>query len=165
MDIQIIETNNGGDFIKIPGNLSIIQGFGNMPYLGMFGGNVEQDTPISRLTTEQAFDWWGNNLILSDNPSGQFNSKTERTLNKVALNSAGRIKIQEAVNSDLDFMRAFAEIIVDVQIIATDKVQILITVKSSTKERDFIYLWDATNKAVGPTIKKIFDYTFDDSFQ
>lgn len=164
MDIQIYETNNGGDVIKIPGNLSVIKGFGNMPYLAMFGGNIEQDTPPSRVATEQAFDWWGNDLILGNTPTAQFNSKTERILNQIALNSAARIKIQEAVNYDLDFMKEFAEINTDVQIIATDKVQISITIKSTTKERDFIYIWDATNKTVGPVNGNVWDYTFDESF-
>lgn len=39
-DILLIETDNGGDFVLKNNDLASIEGFENMPYLGMFGGNV-----------------------------------------------------------------------------------------------------------------------------
>jgi hypothetical protein len=163
MDLQVFETKNGGDVLKIPGNLSVIQGFGNMPYILMFGGNVEQDTPSSRLATDQAFDYWGNSLLI-DNVTARFNSRTERVLNTTALNSTGRLRIEEAVNYDLTYLRSFAEVIVDVEIIATNKVSIFITIKSSTKEWDFIYIFDNTTKTITPVGDNVWDFTFDPSF-
>jgi hypothetical protein len=37
-------------------------GIENMPYLGMFGGNIEEST-VNKVEKLQSFDWWGNNLI------------------------------------------------------------------------------------------------------
>ena len=39
-DLLIIETDNGGDLVLRNNDLVSIEGFENMPYLGMFGGNV-----------------------------------------------------------------------------------------------------------------------------
>lgn len=148
MDLELKETGNGGDVIKNTNDLSVIEGFENMIYLGLFGGNVASDTPQQRLDTEQAFDFWGNNLLLPNDPSTQFNSQTERTLNTVVLNSAGRVIIEEAIKSDLAFMNSFAQVAVDVVIISTDRIAIGIMVRQpdNLQEREFVYIWDATNK-------------------
>lgn len=146
MDIELRETSNGGDIVKNLKDLSIIFGFENMPYLAMFGGNVEASTPLQRAEGEQAFDWWGNSLFPND-ASVQINSLTERTLNTVALNSQGRTLIQRAVEKDLEFMRPFADVTVDVSIERLNRVTIRINIvkKDNLQERLFIYIWDATN--------------------
>jgi hypothetical protein len=78
MDIALLETGNGGD-ISINGNdLGTMKGWGNMPYLAMFGGNPESVTR-DRLPTIQAFDYWGNNLLWEQDASIQYNSLTEKT--------------------------------------------------------------------------------------
>jgi hypothetical protein len=85
------------------------------------------------------------------------NSETERVLMEVALNSAGRIKIQQAVEKDLKFMEAFAIVKVSVTIEGIDRVNITIKVKepdnlkgrSSDQFRAFIFIWDATKKELG----------------
>jgi len=40
MDLEIVETLNGGDLLIKNNDLSMIEGLQNMPYIGMFGGNV-----------------------------------------------------------------------------------------------------------------------------
>ena len=45
-DLQIIENGDGGDAVLNGNDLSIIDGFQNMPYLGMFGGNVDKRNAI-----------------------------------------------------------------------------------------------------------------------
>ncbi len=176
MDVEVVETLNGGDLIKKPKDLSVIDGFQNMPYLAMFGGNVDESTPTRRLSTQQAFDWWGNSLLMPQDQNIQFNSNTERVLHEVALNSEGRTLIKQAILKDLDFMRAFANIAVDVIIVATDKVAfgILIQKPDNLQTREFIYLWDATKQELEkiaddgggdiPERRGIFDFTFDYTF-
>lgn len=147
MDLQVIETNNGGDIVKNPKDLSVIYGFQNMVYLAMFGGNVEASTPLERIETEQAFDWWGNALFFPNDTSVQMNSLTERTLKTIPLNSFGRTLIEKAVKKDLEFMNSFSTVDVDVSITATDRIEISVKVVrlDNLEERAFIYIWDATN--------------------
>jgi hypothetical protein len=178
MDLELKETGNGGDFIKKSKDLSVIEGFENMIYLALFGGNVKASTKINRQPTEQIFSFWGNEL--ESDLGLQFNSETERILNTVALDSSGRRRIEQSVNKDLEFMLDFAILTVDVLIIDTDKVQININVNrpQNLQQQQFVYIWDVTNKELidrefanankiirqaGST--KIFDNTFDVSFE
>jgi hypothetical protein len=179
MDIELKETGSGGDLVKTPKDLSVIRGFENMVYLGMFGGNVGFSTPSKRVDGEQDFSWWGNSLLFPDDPSVQFNSLTEDRLNNVALNSRGRLLIEEAVKRDLSFMSPFAEIKVDTAIIGVDKlaIGIQVTQLNNLQEREFVYIWDATNaelldrdyvrknpNSVPASADTGFDYTFNFDF-
>jgi saccharopine dehydrogenase-like NADP-dependent oxidoreductase len=85
-------------------------------------------------------------LLFPDNPERQLNSLTERTLNEVALTSSGRVRIEQAVLKDLDFMKAFAEVSASVSIPETDKVVIQVTVQEpdNIEEQAFTFIWDAT---------------------
>jgi hypothetical protein len=141
MDIELIETGNGGDLVISGNDFKKLMSFENMPYLAMFGGNVEASTPIARLQTEQAFDWWGNSFLL---PAEQMNSLTERTLKNTPLNSAGRQTIENAIKEDLKFMQSFAIIVVSATIVSDDviNINIRITRPDNLQEREFIYIWD-----------------------
>jgi len=143
VDLNIIETGNGGDARLIGRDLYMNAGWENMPYLAMFGGNVEQDT-VERPEGEQDFSWWGNQLFMPDEKDKQFNSLTERQLMNTQLDSSGRITIEQAILKDLEFMRAFAEISVDTSITGPDRLQIVIKVKrpDQLQEQIYIYLWD-----------------------
>jgi hypothetical protein len=147
MDVALIETNNGGDFVKKAKDLLTIEGFQNMPYLGLFGGNVQASTPSRRLKNEQAFDFWGNSLLKNDS-STQFNSNTERVLNQVELSSSSRIRIAEAIKEDLKFMQPFAKVLIGVNIISTDRALfgVRLLQPDNIQEKDFIFIWDATKK-------------------
>ena len=145
MDLRVIETGNGGDLLANGKDLSMVFSFENMPYLAMFGGNVDASTPVKRLLSEQAFDWWGNSLLFTNDSSIQFNSLTEKTLNETALNSSGRLVIENAIKTDLEFMKPFAEVKVSTQIIDTDAIKINISIKKpeNLEENKFIYIWEA----------------------
>jgi hypothetical protein len=93
---------------------------------------------------EQAFDYWGNGIFWPENEELQFNSITERTLKQVALNSAGRIEIENAVLQDLDFLRQYVNISVEVRIISDDRVQIIIllTELANANQRRFVFVFD-----------------------
>lgn len=171
MDIHVVETGNGGDLIRVLKDIGLVYGFENMPYLAMFGGNIEASTPSKRLQSEQAFDWWGNSLLLPNNPSMQFNSLTERKLMQVPLTSSGRAEIEQAVKRDLDFMKPFASVKVVVSIIATDKLQIGITITqpNNLEQKEYKYIWDGLKGEIegsedyipSPGLQFGFDYTLD----
>jgi phage gp46-like protein len=156
MDIAVIETGNGGD-IQLSGNDLLVQGgIGNMPYLGMFGGNLGFPTK-EKLITEHAFDWWGNNLLMPQSSSTQFSSLFEKKLLDVALTSAGRIQLEQAIKQDLKFMEEFAVVTVAVSIIGVDRIHIHIKLQQPNNlngrvadvYREFIYIWDATARSLG----------------
>lgn len=142
MDLQIIETNNGGDLVKNPKDLQVIYGFQNMPYLAMFGGNVEESTPEVREDGKQSFDWWGNNLLFPKDASVQFNSETERVLNSVPLTSQGRVLIEQAVLKDLSFFQSIGDSEVRVAVSIESDDRVLIGIKIGQKIS--AYIWDAT---------------------
>jgi hypothetical protein len=148
MDTVIVETYNGGDISKIGNDVLTVNGFENMPYIAMFGGNPDQLTPTVRIVGEQNFDWFGN--AFETDAILQTNSLTERTLRSVALNSAGRVQIEQAVNADLSFMSSFAKVTVVVSIISDDRVQIDINILElrnlqNTAQR---FIWDSTRQVL-----------------
>lgn len=170
MDLEVIESGNGGELVKTTKDLSVIDGLESMPYLALFGGNVKESTPSRRNPNQQAFDYWGNTLLMSNDPGIQFNSETERTLLSVALNSSGRQRIVDAIKKDLAFMKDFAKFEVSVTIIGVDKIAIALRVLQNVS----IYLWDATNQELidgefvvtGSIVRSgIFDFSFDISFE
>lgn len=180
MDLEVVETRNGGDIIKNPKDLSVIRGLENMSYLGMFGGNIESSTPQTRRPNSQASDYWGNSIFDANDPDRQFNSETERALMTIPLTSFGRVKIEQAVIKDHQFMKAFANVSVDVQIISSTTVLIGIRIRrpDNLEEKIFAYIWDATIAELtmreplslsggGAVIvnQKIFDFSFDPSFE
>jgi phage gp46-like protein len=148
MDVFITETLNGGDLLKNGNDVFTVNSFENMPYIALFGGNPLQRTPVQRVDGEQNFDWWGN--AFETDTVLQTNSLTERVLRESTLNSAGRISIQNAVNADLEFMRNFANIEVEVRIISDDKVQILISIiePKNLQRTQLIFIWDSSRQAL-----------------
>lgn len=149
-DVLICETGNGGD-AKIEGNdLVLTGGIHNHVYIGLYGGNIEQNTvhvgDEDTLENAEKFDWWGNNLFYPNDPEVQFNSSLERSLVEVALNSSGRLTLEERVSIDLDFMKDFAEVTPEVSVIGIDKAKILVTLQQPGNEENktFIFIWDNT---------------------
>lgn len=147
----MVETGNGGELVKRGNDLYLISGFSNMIYLALFGGNIEAVT-TNRQTGDLAYDFWGNNLLMPQKDSIQFNSRTEAALKNTPLTSAGRLIIQQAVEKDLEFMDAFAIVTVNVVIVSTFKVKININVEQpasisgsiSDQYRAFSFIWDGT---------------------
>lgn len=142
-DFKINETGSGGS-IEIKGNDIVgLNGFGNMIYLALFGGNYTS-TPSRRPNNVQALDYWGNTFLRD--PKVQFNSTTERVLSEVALNSDGRLQIEKAVNFDLEFMKPFANVFVSVEIPEWERVRIkvILTQPENPENKDFIFIWDGT---------------------
>ena len=157
MDLEVLETGNGGDIVKNISDLSVIDGFQNMAYLALFGGNPNHSTPVERLHDVQMFDWWGNDLLLKENPKLQFNSLTEQTLMNVSLNNDGLAVVKQAVTRDLEFMKEFADLDISTSIISNDKVEIKVVIEQPDNEQNksFVFLWDSTNSELPSTEKRI----------
>lgn len=134
-DLAIIETLNGGDFQLVGNDLAVVNGNENQGYLAMFGGNVEQNTE-SIVTLADSKDFWGNTLMFPSQASYQFNSNTERVLNTTPLTSVGRVRIENAIKTDLKYMKDVGvEITVSVSIPETNKVTVDITAVFPTGEQ------------------------------
>lgn len=131
MDLAIIESNGNGGDLQLNGNdLAMVWGIENQVYLALFGGNPGFITK-SKIEDEQSFDWWGNSLLMPNNQSIQLNSLTEKMLQDVALNSSGRIRIEEAVKKDLEYLKPIATITVEVSIVDVDHIKIFIRIKQN----------------------------------
>lgn len=140
LDIKLYETGNGGD-IRIVGNdIEGVQGFDNMPYMGLFGGNVTDKGD----SVEQNLDWWGNSLYSLQTEKAF--SIAERRLQEVSLTSEGRQFIENAVSSDMGFLTAFANVSVSVRVVSDDVVNIGVNVAQPSLLQDKLYqfIWDAT---------------------
>lgn len=142
-DLKLYETGNGGSTELKGSDLVVVDGFHNMIYIALFGGNYES-TPTRRLPNEQSFDFWGNSFV-SDRGS-QFNSTTERALSETTLNSEGREIIQRAVLRDLEFMREFGTVTANVEISGVDQVKITIRIQEPdiVEAKEYVFLWDGT---------------------
>lgn len=134
-DLSVIETLNGGDVQQVGNDLAVVYNIENMIYLGMFGGNVEASTDNTSVQIE-SFDYWGNSLLMFNNPSQQFNSLTERTINTTPLTSSGRVLIENAIKKDLEFFKDLGGIVtVSVEIVATDKIKVRIRVELNNQQQ------------------------------
>lgn len=134
-DLSVIETLNGGDVQQVGNDLAVVYNIENMIYLGMFGGNVEASTDNTSVQIE-SFDYWGNTLLMFNNPSQQFNSLTERTINTTPLTSSGRVLIENAIKKDLEFFKDLGGIVtVSVEIVATDKIKVKIRVELNNQQQ------------------------------
>lgn len=144
-DIKLTETGDGGDAIFNGVDIEIINGFENMPFIGISGGNIEENTK-EYLDGEQRFSWWGNNLLMLQNQSIQFNSDFERLLNNIELSSSSRIEIEETIKTDLEFMLDFSGVDVSVVNVSPDRIKVLIKLDQPSNEQsqEFVYIWDAT---------------------
>ena len=173
MDLKLVETFNGGDLVKKPKDLETINGFQNMIYLSLFGGNVGFSTPSNRPENQQVFDWWGNDLFYRDNPQQQYNSLTEYTLQNVALNSRGAAEIENAMKKDLQYMSSFANVSSNVVIVSDDVVVLGVFVEQPENQQNkaFVFIWDATLSELtqiesvgGGSVEKLFIQTPEGDF-
>jgi len=142
----MIETGIGGDIVLAGNDIVVIGGLQNMPYVGMFGGNVEADTQGEKIPGELALDYWANNLLMPQDLAVQYNSELERRLQTVAINSAGRIQLERSIQRDLAFMQNFATVSVEVLLISVDRIKINITIQEpdNLQSNELVFIWDAT---------------------
>ncbi len=138
-DLAIGENDgNGGDLRLVGNDLAVVNGIENMVYLAMFGGNVAQST--TPVPVADSKDYWGNNLLMQNDPSIQFNSETERALNNTPLTSSGRVIIENAIKKDLEFLSPQSVVTVTVTIVATDRINVNIRVVTNLTGEQIIII-------------------------
>ena len=91
IDLLLVEYGTGADLVFDGNDLVACTGLENQPYLGMF-------------SDDGSGDYWGNALLLAGGVDNEFISHTEAALRKYALNSSGRLRIDAAINADLQFL-------------------------------------------------------------
>jgi hypothetical protein len=143
-DVRLVENGDGGDFVLIGNDTQLIDGFQNMPYIGLFGGNLQANTTGPKVS-EQSFDYWGNFMFAPTNQVIWFNSDTERILNNIPLSSETRILIESQVKKDLQFIQTFATVNASVVLLGNHRIGIEIQlIEPNTNQiTEFSYIWDA----------------------
>lgn len=160
-DLALTETilGNGGD-MQITGNdLVTVTGFQNLPYLSMFGGNIEEDTDEQN-PKEQDFSWWGNKLLFPGQPDLQMNSLTERTYKKVSLNSQGRLSIEDSTKQDLKPLKDFGTVSVSTSIISDDRIDTIIKIEADIEDPKILIISNKKKSGNGD----FFLFDFNDDF-
>lgn len=153
-DIAIFESGSGGDIFVDNNDIALVEQLYNQVYLACFGGNIEADTLGNEPAGSIREDWWGNALNFPNDPGSQFNSQTERALANNALNSAGRVAIQRAVEADLQYLSPIAKTTVNVVILSANKLTIQVTMVPETGQSISVKLiWDnAKLETITPVI-------------
>jgi len=143
-DIVIYETGSGGDLQLLGNDIASTSGLFNMVYMAWFGGNPEASTTGNEIVSELRDDWFGNALFFNNEDQIQFNSNLEKALNETALDSAGRITIEDAAKKDLEFLKEIAEVSVSVSILSDNKVSITARLKEpeNIEVKEFQLIWD-----------------------
>jgi phage gp46-like protein len=143
-DIHIFESGNGGELALLSNDLVLSESLYQVVYISLFGGNVEASTLGNEIESEERSDYWANELVFPSKTSKQFNSITEKTLNEVALNSEGRLKIESAVKQDLQFLKKIVNLEVNILILDTNKVEIFLVLESIENQsvKQFQFIWD-----------------------
>lgn len=149
-DINLFETSSSGDFAIVNGDLLMGESLYQQVYLALFGGNIEANTKDVYLLSEERFDYWGNTLIWKNEKSSQFNSETERTIQNNALNSTGRLRIIQAINNDLEYLKSVLIFDADVQITGRDNLKIIVNFSSKTNQQDRVLqmIYDNAKKEI-----------------
>lgn len=143
-DIDIFENGSGGEIAIDNGDIALTNYLFNQVYLALFGGNVAATTLGNEPAGIVREDYWQNDLLYFNQPALQFNSLTELALLQNALSSSGRIAIQRAVESDLQYLNTIAEVTVNVVILSTNRLQIAVTIQQPVNNIDATikFIWD-----------------------
>lgn len=143
-DIELYEGGNGGE-LRINGNdLNWVDGITNMPYMSCFGGN----------------NWWGNSL-LDEGRGIRFTAETEDIINSTPLSSNGRLKIEQAIIRDLEYLKAefpTEKLIVSVSIVSEKRIDV--TVNLAGKEMFLVwnpFIPEAVRTLVEPPYTEIWE--------
>lgn len=150
LDIHLFETGSGGDIFVLKDDIALSETLYQTIYLCLFGGNVEASTIGNEIPSQERFDYWGNSLFFKEQKNKQFNSLTEKTLNKTVLNSAGRLLIKSSVEQDLIDLKKIVNFDVSVSIIDFNSVRIAIFVTSLNNkvEKNIQFIWDNAKNEV-----------------
>lgn len=149
-DILLFESGDGGEFAIVSNDLCLVETILQQAYIALFGGNIEANTTGAEISTQERTDYWANALLWPDEPNKQFNSNTERVLQNTVLNSAGRLQILAAVESDIDYLKLIVNFTVEVSILSTNKVEIKISFrrKDNLEDKVLVLVYDNARNEV-----------------
>jgi hypothetical protein len=154
-DISIFETGQGGDFSIVENDLLMSESLYQQIFLALFGGNIEASTKTTYLESEERFDYWANALLWKDEKTKQFNSETERTIQNNTLNSSGRLKIIQAINVDLDYLKPIIDYTIEVEISGRDNLKITVGFSEKSNQQDRVLQMVYSNAKNEVIIEKI----------
>ena len=122
IDFVLYETFSGGSkfFYNQVKDIQTTRSLFTYVYTLLFGGNVEAITKGSEQPREKRYDYWGNAAFYQNTPEKWFNSEFEKALNETELSSVGRIKLEEALKSDLKRLEKYGQLTATVRIVDTD---------------------------------------------
>jgi hypothetical protein len=149
-DIDLFEAGSGGEITVVNGDIGLVNILYNQVYLAWFGGNVEASTLGNEPVGMIREDYWQNALLYNNQAALQFNSLVELALRNNALSSSGRIAIQRAAETDLQYLQAIAEITVNVVILSTNKIQLSAQLVQPANNIDATikFIWDNARNEV-----------------
>lgn len=98
-DVLLFQTNDDGEISIVDGVVEMTAGFETAVYLSLFGGNSDDDGLPGNKN-----NWWGN--LGENDPAKQYRSKTQYLLDNIAPNSANIVRIKDAANNDLGWMKS-----------------------------------------------------------
>jgi len=130
-DLILYETGQGGELRSFDGELEMTEGFGSAVYISLFGGEKDDS-------------FWANDLLFNGNDSEVIKSRTPESLQKYSLTKSNLSRIKTAVEQDLEWLKEFATISVDLQLTGFNKlrINIKITEPESQNEENFSLNWD-----------------------
>ena len=137
-DIKIREAGSGGDFSLLNSDLELTNTLTNQVYLALFGGNIRDDKG------EQNFDYWANTILEDEQ---KYISTFEKTILQVSLNSSGLQKLKKAVETDLQYLKKYADISISLTIESKELLYLYIEIKAPNNVSEKIRLiWNNTTK-------------------
>lgn len=155
-DLTIFDNGIGGDIVLDTNDLSMTSSLYNQVYLALFGGNLSQSHIDSEdaQNGEQRLDYWQNKLLLSDDESNKMVSGTEIALSKLSMTSQGLYDLKNIIQEDLDFLKSFGDVTINIELITNNFIKLLVSIKSRENEQDhtFKFIWDSTSKELVSTV-------------
>lgn len=146
-DLQLYESGDGGDLIQLPNGMAQISGAKNEVYLALFGGDPEGSK------------WWADKTLHKGTPSRHYKSLTNQVLRKVVLNSAGRVRIEEAANKDLEYLKTiYPGTEIEVQVVIESHIRCAIIVQLNGEELSFYWMADSLVVTTPGTVRRGVNY-------
>ena len=137
MDLKLKFDVNGTDCEYENGDIVCQSELFNQSLLSHFGGNVEASTTDDFADGDEYGDFWGN-FLLTDKE--QFNSTFERTMREVAINSSGRVELEIAAKTDLEYLSEAAKTDTSVSIVGVNKIELTSTITDNNNNK-YSYVW------------------------
>lgn len=122
-DPTLILTPDNGDLILEDGDLLVGNGLESAAVLSLFGGDIDD----SGSQADEAKQFWGN--VIQTDPNKRLRSRTQFLLRSLPVTSGNLRRIQDAVETDLAWMKQEAlvqSIEVEVELAGVKRVRIVI---------------------------------------